>query len=64
MSDIYGEWLRHKTLHDTQRYSLRSEDPVIDFSCEKCYPISIIWEYNNRVSKVLENAVWNRKQYK
>ena len=44
MADIYEYWLQHKTLHITQRHDLRIENPITDFSCKRCYPISIIQE--------------------
>jgi hypothetical protein len=42
MSDIYNHWLNHKTLHNTQRHSIQVEDPVLDFACKRCYPVTII----------------------
>ena len=44
MADIYEYWLQHKTLHVTQWHDLRIENPITDFSCKRCYPISIIQE--------------------
>ena len=40
MSDIYNEWLQHRTLHHTQKHELKSEDPISDFACRRCYPIT------------------------
>jgi len=58
MADIYEYWLQHKTLHVTQRHELHIENPVTDFSCKRCYPISIIQE-NVIVEffKMLENSL-------
>lgn len=44
MSDIYGKLVQHKILHNNQRHVNQIENPVSDFSCERCFPKTSIGE--------------------